>query len=446
MKRVTALILSIILLFGFASCSKIGDEPTSEPSDAAASDDLTYQDSYNPEDYQPNEFDDELISYLCLNGYNSSDFIISPTAFRAALCLAAAGAQGNTRTELVNAAGFSGIDHLNTWYSNLKKSEESFSTRNLNGHTFSVASSVWNNKDLLGKFTDSYTSNVKEKYDADAYSYGSDEISNALNDWISKKSDGLIPTMADDAAGAYSLLLSTVNLRTAWKNTFSEASESKRTFVDANGNEQTIDFMEQTAECFYADVNGTKVLLIPMNGNMSFVCFLGNRIDRFNKITRLKPETVHVVLPKFELESVFDARDLLGFMLSRGVKNAISERTANFLNMCQGTDWFIQEIMQKNKVIIDEAGIGSVKTNVSDTSGTKNDADIKEFIVDRPFSFAIFSNIGTDNQHMLYYGQFMNCAEQTDKPEKTEQKTTAPAETEQDSEQFTDTETLTDTN
>lgn len=364
---------------GSAGHSSTGS--TSDPTGAVIPDDP--EETVN---YQLNEFDRALIEYLFLNGYDSSDFIISPTSFRTILCVAAAGAQGNTRTELVRAAGFSGIESVNTWYSILRKTEVNFS----------VSNSVWNNRDFLGEFTNSYISNVRDKYDAEAYSFRSDDLTQAINDWIDRKTDGSVPTIADDLAGASSVLISTLQLKTAWKNAF----------ITDPAHEE---LMEQTGEFLYAEEYGTQVVAIPLEGNLSFVCFRGNRIDIFDKMRNLHTENVHVVLPKFELESAFDSSDLLGFLLNRGVHEAIDGKIANFYNMCQGTDWFVQEIIQKSKIQIDKEGIVTAKAHIDSKVNENEEHDnVKEFIADSPFSFAIFSDFGSGNQHMLFYGQIMN--------------------------------------
>lgn len=390
---VCAGLLCAALLFIIIYFAASGEDPdnlnetnntvsASDPTDA-----VMPNDTEEPANYQLNDFDKALIDYLSLNGYDSTDFIISPAAFRSVICLSAAGARGNTRTELVSAAGFSGINALDTWYSSLKKSETSFS----------VSNSIWNNKDMLGDFTKSYISNVKEKYHAEAYSYGSNALTQAINDWFAVKTGSMLTEDEGDFAGASSVLLCTLQLGTAWKNTFQEST--------------TAGFMEQTGEFLYAEDNGTQIIVVPLEGNMSFICFLGNRIDRFDKMADLQTETVHLVLPKFELESVFDSKDLLGFLLTRGVHDAIDGRIANFYNMCQGTDWFIQEIVQKVGISVDENGIGQNMADSWADDKTNSEDNVKEFFADSPFSFAVFSDFGSRNQQMLFYGQLMNSDE-----------------------------------
>lgn len=348
-------------------------------------------------DYTLNEFDSALIEYLCTNGYEYSDFMISPAAFRASLGLAAAGAQGNTRVELVRAMSFSGLESFNSWYMRLKNSEE----------TFSVRSSIWANKDLLAEFTDDYSEKVKEAYRADACSIASDEMTDAINDWMNEQSEGAVSSAENGLNGASSVILSTLKLDAAFKNAFSEAKGHDGVFTGRDGDEHTMGFVERTGNYLYADVNGTQIVVIPLEGNLSFVCFLGNRIDMFDKMTELQPAKVHVVLPKFDIESGFDASDFSGFLLSRGVRDAINENTSNFYNMCLSADWFVQEIIQKTHLTLNEGGVGSLAVSASAGTGSSS-GDAAEFIADRPFSFAVFSDFGEKSHHMLLYGQIMN--------------------------------------
>ena len=397
MKRIAALVIAVIMLLSFTSCGRSGG--------AIGSIKGYLFDLTDPTGFQLNEFDDELITYLSLNGYDSSDYIISPTAFRASLCLAAAGAQANTRTELVAAAGFSSMDSFNAWYDGLKKSQKIFAFKTSGKNAFSVANSVWSSKELVGEFDSAYVSSVKDKYNADAFSCDVDAFSQQMNKWINEKTDGIIPATAENMSGAASVLFSSLHLKDAWKTAFCEASAEKGVFTDSKGEEKPMDFMEQTNKYLYAQGNGTKVLVIPMKGNISFVCFLGDYKDAFEEMVNLKEEKVHVVLPKFEMESLFSAKDVLAFLLSRNVSDAISENNANFYSMCNNTSWFIQEIMQENKLTVNEGGISVKARAEKKSSEVKEGETVREFIADRPFSFAVFSDIGTKQQHMLLYGQ-----------------------------------------
>lgn len=381
MKKAAVLLMCALMLSGTVSCAKKDADPESVSEPSAA-----YPE--NP-DYRLDEFDDELIAYLSLNGYDSTNFLVSPEAFRASLCIAAEGAQGNTRTELLKAAGFSGMDTMTSWCSELNEP---------------IANSVWSNEDTFGSFNASYASNISEKYNANAYSCKSDEIVETIKDMTTRKTDGMPFDEADTLDGVSSVIISTLNLQAAWKGAFAGAEINDGVFEGYDGKEYTMKFAEQTGEYLYADENDVQVLVIPMENDMSFVCFTGNRTDRFSKLKSVKPQKVHVALPVFELESVFDSKDFFGFLLEHGVSDAINHQTANFYNMCSDGDWFMQEMVQKSRISFD----GAYSSEKGGADDADNDGDVKEFIADRSFSFMVFSDLGTENQHMMLYGQIVN--------------------------------------
>lgn len=402
MKKTAIILICVTVLSLLASCTakSADDSPDAagtlmQPPDGNASGTAGADDAEAPRNYRLNGFDDEFIAYLCLNGYDSSDFLISPSAFRAGLCLAAAGARSNTRAELMQAANFSGMDALAAWYSGLPEA---------------VAASVWCNADMLGTFSDSYVSDITETYHADARSAASGELTQALNDWIAQESGSKALRVSEDISGASAVLLSTLNLQTAWANAFSDTVISERVFVGEDGKEHRMPFMEQTGEYLYAEEIGGKILAVPMEDNLSFVCFSGSRTGQFERMAELHPETVHAVLPVFELASAFDATDLTGFLLQRGLNDAVSSHTANYYNMCSDADWFMQEVMQTVTVSVNQNGITSASQVRAAPDKAESDGGdaAKEFIADSAFSFAVFSDFGTERQHMLLYGQMIN--------------------------------------
>ena len=72
------------------------------------------------------DFTASLIRFIEENGYKDKNYIISPASFRAALALAAAGADSNTKEELLSAMGFNNMEDLNRLYSSVTASEARF--------------------------------------------------------------------------------------------------------------------------------------------------------------------------------------------------------------------------------------------------------------------------------------------------------------------------------
>lgn len=379
------------------SCGQKGTAPdsTSAPDEAPAETAPTeaVTDIVIPEisDVTWNDFDASLIEYLCENGYYYKEFIVSPAAFRASLCLAAAGAEGNTRTELINAAGFSGTDEMNLWYMSYRNAAAGYIGDS--GRTAAplyTACSVWNDPALMGDFTAAFQTSVQEKYDAGAYVAGNDAMTEDLDGWLTGQTDGILTSFQKDISGAADALVSAMYLEVLWAGDFHKP---------VNQSKDGPELMEQTGKFLYADESGTQIVVLPMKGELYFVCFQGNRTDRLDKLSGLQPETVHVVLPEFEMCTALDADDLLNFSIARGVREALNGATANFSPMCGDTEWFLQELLQAAKL--------SVKAPEAAAGTGNTEKTIKEFTADGAFSFAVISGFGTERQQVLLYGQKM---------------------------------------
>ena len=209
----------------------------------------------------------------------------------------------------------------------------------------------------------------------------------AVDGWLGGAAGGIRHAGGSDISGASSALVGALDLRASWEDSF----------ADAEGREG---FVERTGECWYVEDDIMKAVAMPMEDGLTFVCFAGSRAGRFDKLAGMKKETVHAVLPELALESAFDGTDLTGFLLSRGVDSALDPLSANFYNMCQGGDWFLQEVLLEAGIETSarEAG-AAAEGRAAGASGAK------EFVADGPCSFAVFSGFGTDRQYMLLYGQ-----------------------------------------
>lgn len=399
MKRTLALILLLAILTTLASCKKTDSgfdkESSSEAVGSADADDTgaaaNYTNVVESVEFELTDFDRELIGYLSSNGYYYSDLVVSPASFRASLCLAAAGAKGDTRAEILSAAGFSDMNDMELWYSNYRRAVTSapFSE---DGETSAVGSfvSVWSNEELLGEFTDIYKELAEDKYNSDARSADTEDMSTAINDWISSRSGGMMKSVDKDVTGASSVLISSVYMQGLLNSGFTECEHGRTGFA------------EKTGDFLYAKENGTEILAIPVGGNMSLVFFVGNRTDMFEKLSSLKREKVHAVVPEFETKSLFDSTDMLNFLIARGLEISFDGSAADFDGMCQDSDWFMQEIIHASKLSVTGA---SAAVSSGDGTASSQRAEVKEFVADGQFSYAVFSDFGTDKRQLLLYGQ-----------------------------------------
>lgn len=401
MRKAVLLLMCVFFLTAFASCKRTKEqkshEDTSDSSNTPATEapaDLLEEEETVVFDqsleYGLNEFDKSLIDYLCQNGYYDSDIVLSPAGCRAMLCLAATGAEGNTQTELVSAAGFSGTDEMKQWYDHYRNATALYlKDGDTNGATTPIyaVQSIWNDTAQMGNFTPAFQTTLGEQYHAEAYSSNAQSLTEEIDSWLNKTTDGTMTTFNKNVSGAADVLLSAVYLETLWQEEFYKS--------DSIGGKP---MMKQTGRFLYADKSGTQIVVLPMKGNLSFVCFKGNRTDMFDKLTVLRSETVNVVLPELEMETVFDANDLLNFCISRSVQEALNGRTANFRPMCVEKEWFLQEMLQSSKLSVGNSG-------TAEAPASSTEAEAKDFIADGSWSFAVISEFGTQWQQILLYGQ-----------------------------------------
>ena len=205
-------------------------QETEEPSDVIVPDvDVT------------DDFTSSLVRFIETSGYENQNYIISPTSFRGGLALAAAGADTDTKTELLSAMGFADMEELNRWYSSVAESEDRFNrwlqdaidsfeeNKEFYGDSaeapdgaFSLENSVWRNTKASGELSDTYKAYVKEHYDAVAENVSKDAITDAVNGWINENTNGLIPKISDDLSASDLVLANTLYLRTTWADEFDE--------------------------------------------------------------------------------------------------------------------------------------------------------------------------------------------------------------------------------
>lgn len=368
-----------------------------------------------------NNFDSSLIEYLNSNGYNTQNYMVSPTSFRAALALAVVGSEGETQEKLLNAMGFESLDEVYVWYDKVLTAINTFaddleadkkeyaSNKWYDGDepdgAFSIANSVWNNTDEAGNFKNEYINLIANNFKAIASEVSGDEITDKINQWVNKETNGMIKEIGQDLSDNTSVLVNAVYLRTAWMDKFDEGFTKKGEFHTAAGNTLTKDFMSNESRYSYYNDNNTQLVILPMNGNIKAAFVIGNNSNILDKIDKATQEEVLVTIPKFELETSING--LTGYLEAHGAEIAMSPE-ANFSAMSDDSDWYINNILQKSKVKLDEDGIeaAAVTAIMIKTTGFFEKPEPKVFTADVPFSFYIYSDVN-DSLELLFYGQYL---------------------------------------
>ncbi len=372
------------------------------------------------------DFDSSLIGFLESNGFGESNYMVSPTSFKAAMALAVAGADSETKEQLIKALGFKTEDELNTWYESVDSSVQAFNavvkapTQKESDNdmfvfspggsepegSFKMLNSIWHNADRGGDFSKKYKESVLATYNAKAENLPGTELTKAVNDWVDKGTEGLIPQIADDLSGIDVVLINTLYLRSAWVREFNEAATHEDEFKTLSGDTVTKDFMEQQASFNYYETDNGKAVILPLYGQINVVLMLGDDLELLDVLDKSQPETVHVKLPKFEADTAFCNSEFVNYLAKRGAELPFTS-AADFSKMSDDTDLFISDIIQKTRVKFDEKGVEAAAATAVMALGAALPGvqEVKEFVADESFRFMIVTD--SESPEVLFYGRIV---------------------------------------
>ncbi|MBO4769532.1 MAG: hypothetical protein J5563_01980 [Clostridia bacterium] len=366
------------------------------------------------------DFDSEFIRFMTTVDYANKDFMISPLSLKYALALAVAGANGATRDQILNALGVSSLEELERWTDRVKKYTESFYDeyeRELKSYgendikpkrAFDVANSAWVNRDKGADFTQQYAEYVREKFGAEVFSEKSTDLKDRINSWVDDKTKGLIPNIVDDSVeDSIAVLVNTLYLIDGWAEGFSEKSTVEGNFRCADGTAKKVYYLRRMNNyLFYCD-SETELVVIPMKHGIDMVFVLGSTSGLTEKIGKAQKTTVNVSIPKFVTETTLDSDVIIPFLKETGIVAAFGD-SADFSPMLDEGGVYIDEIIQKTKISVDEQGVvAAAATTISLMKGLPNFGEPVDFRLDRPFSYGIYySENRVSPDELLFFGQY----------------------------------------
>ncbi len=371
-------------------------------------------------------FDNQLVEYLKQAGRADENFTVSPLSFKAALTMAALGAEGETQAQLLEALGFKNLDELRVWYATVLAGVDGFkeyfeamekeaaeyasffpgaSENQEITSAYWVVNSVWSNKDLPGEFRQSFLDDIAKTCYAEAYSAKAAELADAVNAWVNEKTNGLIPSILNDASDTSAVLVNALYLKTGWEDGFAKLGD--RDFTTRSGEKVQKPFMEQTAHMAYYKDEYTQLVSVPLQGGVSMVFILGEDTGLADKLAKAEYKLVDVTVPMIDVETTLDQGELVNYLKLLGCEKMFSGN-AEFDPMYTDT-LFVGDIIQKAKVHTDEEGLEAAAVTAMLMCGAAMPGEPETpeiFLADQPFSFYILKNGATPE--LLFWGQIVN--------------------------------------
>lgn len=337
------------------------------------------------------------------------NILISPTSITIALLLAANGAEGITKDEILDTlklADYS-IDEINETYQQIQQSLMSTKSANVK-----VANSIWVRDDY--EFHESYKESVEKFYNAEAtsLSFSKDGVKK-INKWVSKSTNGLINQMLEHIpSNTVAYLLNAIYFKADWEETFEKSHTTERPFYLDDGTSIDHPIMTKTDEFYYLDNEYFSAVKLPYKDNRFYATFIlpkGERNDfyqlmnaeNFNEWNKSMTETQGTIyLPRFQFEYEIVLNDVLQAL---GMETAFYN--ANFSQMFTSRlDTYIDEVKHKSFIEVNEEG---TEAAAATSVGIVETAYVESFYLEfnRPFIFIIHDSL---TNTILFLGEVNN--------------------------------------
>ena len=339
--------------------------------------------------------------------------LASPANFYLAMSLLAEASEGETREEVLGVLGFDSIEELRETtnaYWNANYCTDLYETSKF-------ASSVWLNQGL--PYREDKLLTFKDLYYASVFQglMGDPAYDAALKDWINEEtgdllSDG-IEDLQMDPRGVMDLV-TTVYYKAVWGSVFNPEATEEGIFHGTES-DSTVSYMRSDGN-MSACYSGEHFAAVSLRcGNQSEMIFLLpdegvdvrslatdeealNLIANYENVMNGASEgkvsypLIHLWLPKFDVSA---EKDLKECMQEMGVRSAFSEKTADFSGILDSSDpVFLSKVQNNIRVAIDENGVTAASMIDMMLAGAGVPPMETDFRLDRPFLFALRSDVG----------------------------------------------------
>jgi serine protease inhibitor len=342
-----------------------------------------------------------LLSAL-MEKHPGTNQMLSPLGVSMAFTMTAAGAAGDTLTEMLGALGYQGMDLATAVAQNRLAFENLY--RDEPTLQVALANSLWCLDDypFRQEFLDSSAKDFFASIRAVRRVEGADPLA-LINAWASERTKGLVPQVLDEIEpNVVLILVNALYFKGEWINPFGSDRTRSGTFTKRDGTTVATDFLWKNDELRVHETDGALSIAIPYKGGMALVVTMPKGDASFDATQRaLLGETLDwtgwtsqdldLGLPTFS----FDAEiDLPASMEALGMKKAFVVGAADFSGMSPRAledDMYIAAAVQKSFITLTEKGTeAGAATAVS--LGVKGIP--RQVAFDRPFWFAIVDGQG----------------------------------------------------
>ena len=392
-KQLLALLLAAVLLLGCTGCAAKG----------AGAADLTKNVKKTP---QVICLDEDALTQTtgAMTGFGvkllqsemeNENPLLSPLSILAALSMTANGAAGETKTQMEAALG-ANAETLNSVFSACWS--ETGEDKQLR-----LANSVWLKDTPTLHVEDAFLQKNADSFGAGIYSAPFDDTTKkAINDWVKKNTDGMIPEIIDRISpDTVMYLVNALAFDAKWESPFKSYDVWDGTFTARDGRAQTGAFLHGVAGQYLRDENAEGFLKPYEGGRYAFAALLPDETTSIEDyVSRLTGEQLHAILtspgdetveiamPKFKSEFSAELSDSLQAL---GMTDAFDGEKADFtaLGTSDEGNICISNVFHKTFLQVDEEGTKAGAATAVDMA-TESAAEYPHSVyLERPFVYMI---------------------------------------------------------
>lgn len=379
---------------------------------------------------------------------SSQNYMFSPLSVKMAMAMTANGADGETKEEILSVLGIENLDEYNKsaqemiekynanfdydgYRELLKKTEDGTATtedyekfsqyqNQINrGDTtvMNIANSIWLNTDKASanqKFRTDFENTIKNDYHGSVSTVNNNNAVTSINTWTSDKTNGKIPEIID-SSDFLAALINAVYFKAAWADEFDKSATKPDTFHNYDGENKTVDFMNQTDNYGYYKDDNVNMVRIPYISNKAamYISVDDGNIDNYDYyINKLENTYLDISMPKFKIEYSNDigSSDKDSILNKLGIKTAFNSNLADLSKMIEGSgsnNPYIDKVIHKTYIDVDEKGTeaAAVTAVIIDCAGIVENPEPIKFKADTPFTFIIRDELSGE---ILFMGRLAN--------------------------------------
>lgn len=340
---------------------------------------------------------------LALAGLEGKNAAYSPASLWTALAMLVPCAQGDSQAQLLSALGVAGQRELTDQVGRLWKGLYT----NDGVSSLILSNSVWLNDAQQGDYVQATLDSLGRDYFAGVYTtpMGTPGADQAITDWISKETGGLIGgdgPVVETKPETLALLASSLYYKAAWMEPFEASQTQAGDFTTAAGDTVSADFMHASLAGNFLNRDGYQAAALETQlGEMFFVLpEEGTAPEELLKdpnflsslssgAADVQYGTVEWSVPKFDLSANLDLTDTLKAL---GVTDLLEADKADLSGLTT-LGAYLSQAKQMAQVSVDEEGVEAATVTTLAVDKNAADPSGQAFVMNlnRPFLFVLRS-------------------------------------------------------